>query len=63
MGTISEIKEITIALPLKEIKKDSANYELVITDANGIDHYFNEDGTYDGYSKDPCIPLEDPSLN
>ncbi len=30
-------------------------YSLVILDANNVNHYFNSDGTYDGWSSDPCV--------
>lgn len=34
---------------------NSDNYSLVILDFNSVYHYWNEDGTYDGYSHDPCV--------
>lgn len=36
----------------------SGQYLLVIKDANNIYHYFNHDGSYDGWSKE-IIPVED----
>ena len=41
--------EITIYLPIK-IEK-SKFYFLVFTDRTGMTHYFNEDGSYDGWSR------------
>lgn len=41
---------IVINPPIKIIA--SENYGLVILDASGMYHYFNKDGSYDGWSKD-----------
>ena len=48
------LDEVTIALPIIKSEK-SENYALILTDSAGIIHYFNFDGTYDGYSHDPHI--------
>lgn len=55
--------KLKIAYPIKEAKPgnvplDEGGYALVILDANEVSHYFNQDGTYDGYSSDPCVDGE-----
>jgi len=42
--------EIVIFLPIKIIK--SKYYHLVIEDNSGKRHYFNKDGSYDGWSRE-----------
>lgn len=37
-----------IKLPIIDSKK-SKNYALILTDSAKVTHYFNNDGTYDGY--------------
>jgi len=49
------MESITIVAPIKEFNADTGNYGLIITDALGVEHYFDYDGTYDGWSKD-CNP-------
>ena len=46
------LDEVKITLPIVNSKK-SKIYALILTDSAGVDHYFNPDGTYDGYSADP----------
>jgi len=56
-------QERTSAIRLDEVKithpivasKSSPRYSLILTDSAGTYHYFNPDGTYDGYSADPHI--------
>lgn len=48
--TDSLSNEIRIFAPIK-IKKSNV-YGLVFTDSSGKTHYFNEDGSYDGWSRD-----------
>ena len=43
--------EITIFLPIKFIKSKSGAYGLIFEDNSGKTHYFNKDGTYDGWSR------------
>jgi len=43
-------EKITIIAPIKVIP--SNNYLLVIKDAKGRFHYFDEEGEYDGWSED-----------
>ena len=52
---------ITIYAPI-EIQP-SENYGLVIKDATDTYHFFMEDGTYDGYSRDCNPPIEDKTIN
>jgi len=42
--------EITIFLPIKI--KESKVYGLVFTDNSGKTHYFEKDGSYDGWSRE-----------
>ena len=42
--------EITIHLPIKI--KESEVYALVFIDNSGKTHYFEKDGSYDGWSRD-----------
>lgn len=42
------LDEVNIILPIIDSKK-SEHYALILTDSAGIIHYFNFDGTYDGY--------------
>lgn len=46
------LDEVKITLPIID-SKSSENYALILTDSAGIMHYFNFDGTYDGYSHNP----------
>jgi len=48
-----KVLEIVIVPPIKIIP--SKEYALVVMDALDISHYFNEDGSYDGWSKDCAI--------
>ena len=41
---------VMIKPPIKLI--ESNVYALVIEDAEGVRHYFDEDGSYDGWSKE-----------
>lgn len=43
--------------PITNARSTSA-YSLVFEDANGITHYFNKDGEYDGLSGPPCTDLD-----
>jgi len=36
----------------------SENYALMILDSAGVTHYWNFDGSYDGFSSDPHIDCE-----
>ena len=46
--------ELKIRFPILETK-ESENYALILKDSNSKYHYFNFDGTYDGYSHEPNI--------
>ena len=46
--------KLDIKFPIQKAYK-SDNYALIIIDFIGIYHYFNEDGSYDGYSHNPEI--------
>ena len=50
------MNEVIITTPITIIP--TTEYALVIRDYYGVHHYFNHDGTYDGYSKDctQCNP-------
>lgn len=48
----TNVKKINLALPLASFSTTSENYGLILTDADGVTHYFNEDGTYDGWSRE-----------
>lgn len=39
---------------LKCVPSNSGEYLFIITDKNNVEHYFNKDGTYDGWSNPPC---------
>ncbi len=41
----------------------SEQYALIIEDSTGLIHYWIEDGSYDGYSHDPCIDGESGTNN
>lgn len=45
-------QEIKLQLPISSWSMDSPYYELIIKDDSGTTHYFNKDGSYDGWSKD-----------
>jgi len=45
---------IDIQLPIQEWDIDSEQYGLIITDDSGKVHYFNKDGSYEGWGRD-CI--------
>lgn len=49
--------ELTITTPIRIIPS-VAGYLLIIEDYYGVNHYFDKDGTYDGWSKDTEIPNE-----
>lgn len=56
MLKIKQIKAVildsdTIRLPIVEAKS-SAQYPLILVDSIGVTHYFNFDGTYDGFGMD-----------
>lgn len=51
------MEKVELTLPILEWKIDSENYGLIIKDSEGKYHYFNKDGTYDGWSKDTNIGL------
>lgn len=48
------LDKVKITLPIID-SKTSESYALILTDSVGIIHYFNFDGTYDGYSHDPHL--------
>ena len=53
------MSKINITHPIKQARPSSSgNYAFIIVDANNIEHYFNWDGTYDGYSHEPCMDGE-----
>ncbi len=60
------MESITIVTPIKEYKTDTGYYGLIIKDALEVEHYFDYDGKYDGWSVDvnedgSCpLPLEAP---
>ena len=56
------LDEVKITLPIVNSKK-SKIYALILTDSAGVYHYFNPDGTYDGYSADPHIDGETGTFN
>ena len=56
------LDEVKITLPIIDSKK-SKIYALILTDSAGAYHYFNPDGTYDGYSADPHIDGETGTFN
>ena len=56
------LDEVRITLPIVDSKK-SKIYALILTDSAGVYHYFNPDGTYDGYSADPHIDGETGTFN
>lgn len=43
--------EVTITAPIEVIPSKSGIYGLIIRDFFGVEHYFNKDGTYDGWAK------------
>jgi len=51
------LDEVRITLPIVDSRKSDI-YALILTDSAGVYHYFNPDGTYDGYSADPHIDGE-----
>ena len=51
------IKKIEIQLPIIWYELDSEVYGLKIKDSSGKIHYFNTDGTYDGWSMKVNINL------
>jgi len=53
---------VKITLPIVDSRK-SGIYALILTDSTGVNHYFNPDGTYDGYSADPHIDGETGTFN
>ncbi len=46
------MEKVTIQTPIKSYKTDTGNYGLIIQDALNVYHYFDYDGTYDGWSVD-----------
>lgn len=48
------LDSIKIRLPIVDARY-SENYALIITDSAGVEHYFNFDGSYDGWSHAPCV--------
>jgi len=48
------LDKVKIILPIIKSEK-SKYYSLILTDSASIEHYFNHDGTYDGYSHDPHL--------
>ena len=48
------VMKLKLTFPIKRVFS-STNYPLMIVDANGITHYWNHEGDYDGYSHDPYI--------
>lgn len=51
------LDEVRITLPIVGSRKSDI-YALILTDSAGVYHYFNPDGTYDGYSSDPHVDGE-----
>ena len=49
------IEKVEIQLPIIWWKTDSETYGLKIKDSSGKIHYFNNDGTYDGWSMETDI--------
>lgn len=49
--------ELKLKFPILETKQ-SNNYALIMKDSDLKYHYFNFDGTYDGYSHEPNIDGE-----
>jgi hypothetical protein len=49
-----KLDKIKITHPIIN-SKSSNYYALILIDSANIIHYFNFDGTYDGYSHDPEI--------
>jgi len=52
------LDEVKITLPIVWSSRKSKIYSLILRDSAGVYHYFNPDGTYDGYSSDPHIDSE-----
>ncbi|MEM1339843.1 MAG: hypothetical protein AAF634_05060 [Bacteroidota bacterium] len=48
------LDKVHISLPIIESKKSEV-YPLILRDSANVWHYFNDDGTYDGYSHDPDV--------
>ena len=48
------LDKVKVTLPIIA-SRTSKNYALILTDSAGLIHYFNFDGSYDGYSHDPHI--------
>ena len=58
------LDEVKITLPIVWSSRKSKIYSLILRDSAGVYHYFNPDGTYDGYSADPHIDgMTGQSLN
>jgi hypothetical protein len=49
--------EVTITTPIRVIPSKT-DYLLIIEDYYGVRHYFEKDGTYDGWSKETQTPSE-----
>jgi len=49
--------KLEVELPIIKAWK-SENYALMVTDSAGITHYWDSDGTYDGWSAPGCIDIE-----
>ena len=51
-----DIEKVEIQVPILEIKTNTkAGYWLIIKDSSGKFHYFDKDGTYDGWSMETNI--------
>ena len=50
---------ITITAPIEVVPSKTGTYGLIIRDFFGKEHYFNKDGTYDGWGKE--VPNTEPN--
>jgi hypothetical protein len=57
------LDEVKITLPIVWSSAKSEIYALILRDSASVYHYFNPDGTYDGYSADPHIDGETGTFN
>lgn len=48
--------EIIITAPIEVVPSKTGTYGLIIRDFFGMEHYFNKDGTYDGWGKRTSNP-------
>lgn len=52
-----DLKNFKLSFPLKKVYT-SKYYPLIIIDSDNVIHYWNFDGSYDGFSCDPCIDFK-----